>query len=184
MLIRPKLEVFLMIEQALRAMNEAHWTYNDLPQLAYDPNAHEWFLLDFSASHHQEKWHLGDGDYFRMSKWYDLMELHDIAELRKRGQHVHHAIMLPDFNDPLLEPYNVEDQFCPVSEDERRKHVHLYVSTLRPLSQVWCRIEGTVFLNSDLSKKPRVHTWVASNHPLDDETIARYELTHAWSPWP
>ena len=183
MLIKPHLDVFLMVERAIREMNHRQWTYNDLPQLAYDPNIHEWFLLDLSNAHHQDSWHEGDGDWYRFAKWYKLMGLDHISQLRERGRHVQHAIMLPEFNDPKLEPYDVQNSFYMMSKEQRRQHFHLYVSTLRPLS-MWCNIDGTVFLRGDLSKSPRVHTWVASNHPLDQDTLDRYELTWAWSPWP
>jgi len=182
-LIRPKLDVFLMVERAIREMNRRGWTYNDLPQLAYDPNIHEWFVMDCSNAHKPKKIQPGYDDGFRIPKWFELMGLNDIQALRERGDHVNFAIQLPDFNDPKLEPYAVADRFYPLTEEERRTHVHIYASTLRPLSTVWCKIDGTVFLRGDTSKKPRVHTWVASDHELDQETISRYELTWAWSPW-
>ena len=182
-LTKPDTDVFLMVEHAIREMNRRQWTYNDLPQLAYDPNINEWFLLDLSIAHHQEKWHLGDGDEHRIPHWYRLVGCESRAALYERGRHVNHALCLPEFCDPAEEPYNVEDACYPLTEAERRQHVHLYVSTLRPLSKLWCKIEGTVFLRGDASKTPRVHTWVASDHPLDDETLNRYELTWAWSPW-
>lgn len=183
-LIKPKLHVFLMVEQAIFEMNARGWEYSDLPQLAYDPNRHEWFLLDHSAAFKPETWqHNYYGDREQVLRWFDLMGLEHIAELRRRGHHVHHAIQLPDFNDPAQEPYNVLDAFYPAGEDRRRQHVYLYISALRPLGS-WCKINGSKFLRGDLSKTPHVHTWVASAHLLDQEVLDSYELTFAYRPWP
>jgi hypothetical protein len=183
--MRPDLDVFLMVESAIFALNAAGWEYNDLPQLAYDPNLYAWFLLDCSAAFRPEKWQHGwHGDRTQVQKWFGLMGLDRVLALRKRGQHVHHAVQLPAFNDPSEEPYNVEDAFYPLEEEERRRHEYIYASTNRPLSALWFKVDGTCILRADLAQSPRVHSWLVSTRPLDDDTLERFELTMAYSPWP
>jgi len=177
---------YQLVEDALFALNHAGWEYNDLPQLAYDWRVTgEWLLLDFSIAHKPAKWQTNwHGDFDRVLKWYDLVGQNWLADLRRRGKHVHHAIQLPDFNDTSKEPYDVLNRFYPLTEEQRRQHIYLYASTNWPMSTLWARIEGTVFLRADTSKSPRVHTWIASDHLLNDETIDKYELSFAYRPWP
>jgi len=184
-LMSPNLETFLMIEQAIFEMNARGWEYNDLPQLAYDPTVSKWFLMDHSAAFKPEIWRINwHGDRDKVLKWFNLMGLENIASLRQRGYHIHHAIQLPDFNDPQQEPYNVQDAFYPMEKDERQQYIYLYASTLRPMSKLWADIEDTVYLHSDASKRPLVHTWIASKQLLDSEIIQQYELTFVYRPWP
>jgi len=78
----------------------------------------------------------------------------------------------------------IDGAFYKVSEEARRKYVHVYASTNRPMSSIWAKIDGTMFLGADLAREPRVHTWVVAWRELSVDEQARYELTWAWSPWP
>lgn len=182
-LLHPLTEDFLVVERALMALNAAGWEYNDLPQLAYhdgDP-----YLVDFSAAHKPVKWQHGwHGDGYRMSRWWELMERPDIAELRQRGGHIHHAIQCPEFCDKAEEPFDVLDRMYPLEQEERRQYAHIYASIRRPMSSIWAGIEGVKYLTSNSNKRPFILTWAVSNHLLDEKTIQQYELTWAWSPWP
>ena len=185
-LVHADQNTILLVESAVRDLNYHGWEAfgSDVPQLALDPNG-DWFLLDLSAAFKPTKWQTDwHGDRERVIKWFRLVGYEWLANLRKRGQHIHHAVMLPGFNDTDLEPYNVEDVFYPMSEEERRTHVHIYASQLRSLSRAWCKIDGTRFLCGDPDRPPRVYSWVVSDHLLDAETAKSYELIHAYSPWP
>ena len=178
---------YRLVEDALFAMNEAGWEYNDLPQLAYDwLVTAEWCLLDFSIAHKPDKWQTNwHGDFDRVMKWYRLMGQDWIADLRQRGKHhVYHAIQLPEFCNAKEEPYNVLDAFYPLTKEQRREYVYIYASTNRPMSYLWARMDGVRYLGADTSKRGHVHTWVVCDHLLDQETVNRYELTFAYRPWP
>lgn len=181
LLLTPTMYDLLTIEHAMMALNKAGWMYNDAPQLAYHKNVP--VLVDFSAAAKPKKWTHGHNDEFRMDRWWKDMGRPDISELRARGRHVRHAIRCPDFCDKAAEPFDVVDRFdaFKVSADDRQEYQHIYASLNRPMSALWARIPGTVFLQA--APQQKVWTWVASNHPLDTEIIRRYELTYAWSPW-
>lgn len=183
--VTPRLEDVQVIEQALRAMNEHGWEYNDLPQLAYDLNHDAWFLLDLSAAFKptiwQSRWH---GDFDNLMRFYAVAKMTHLKDLRQRGRSVVHAIRYPEFVSSRDEPRRVLDRFYPRTDEQRREHTHVYASTYRPMNALWASIPGTVYLPADLSKSPRVHTWVASDHLLPPETLDRYQLTYAYHPWP
>jgi len=82
------------------------------------------------------------------------------------------------------EPYRVLDAFYPLDKETRRTYVYVYASCNRPMSYLWARIDGARYLDADTSQSSHVHTWVVSDHLLDDETVRRYELTFAYRPWP
>lgn len=185
----PELEVFLMVEEALRAMNAAGWEYGDLPQLAYDPTISEWFLLDCSAAFKPDKWQMDNGDEWRIPRWFELMGLEWLARLRRRGRHLANVIQMP-----LLYPLEARDLclgncFYPCSDDEQRRYRYIYASRNRPMSALWARIpkpehsKGVRYIDGEMGKWPVVYTWAVSDFALDDETIFQYELTLAYRPW-
>lgn len=180
----PPMEAFLLIEQCMRKLNEAGWEYNDLPQMAYSQEE-GWLLVDFSAAHKPQMWRKGwHGEEWRVARWWELMEKPRVAALRTRGKSVAHLVQFPDFfGRHDTEPLYLEAAFYKVSDEARRKHVHVYASTNRPMSSIWAKIDGAAFLGADANLEPRVHTWVAARRELTDDEIARYELTWAWSPW-
>lgn len=180
----PSMDELMTVENALREMNRRGWEYNDLPQLAFTEDRRP-FLVDFSIAHHPDKWRNDwHSDEMNCNRWWALVNK-TTSQLRQRGRHVYHAVQLPDLqakDDP--EPKRVMDVFYDVEEPERREHVHVYASRNRPMSAIWAKIPDAKFLDADRSQEPRVHTWVVSKEPLNDDTQYRYELTKAWSPWP
>ncbi len=52
---------------------------------------------------------------------------------------------------------------------------HVYGSPMRPMSSVWARIEGAVYINADVSGTG-YHTYVAVPAVLSQDMIDRYEL--------
>ena len=52
---------------------------------------------------------------------------------------------------------------------------HVYGSPMRPMSSVWARIEGAVYINADRSSTG-YHTYVAVPAVLSQDVIDRYEL--------
>lgn len=176
---------YQLIEDALFALNEAGWEYNDFPQLAYDPTIQEWFLLDCSAAFKPDTWNTNwHGDRGNANRWLEQMGQKRTLALRQRGYHIYHAVQLPEMNLQTEEPYRVLDAFYPLDAETRRKYVYVYASCNRPMSYLWARIDGARYLDADTSQPGHVHTWVVADHLLDDETVRRYELTFAYRPWP
>jgi len=180
------LDTVKMVEQAVRELNSRGWEAfgSDLPQVALDPNG-DLFLLDLSAAFKPSTWKRGwHGDEMRVLKWMELVGYGKLADLRRRGRDVAHNIAMSDiFDRSEGEPYRAGDVFYDVPHKERSEYHHIYASTRRPMSSLWARMDGVRYLDADPALTPRVHTWVASDHELDQDTIDRYELTWAWSPW-
>ena len=185
--IQSGLDIVLLIEQAVYDLNAAGWEAfgSDLPQAALDPDG-DWFILDLSAAHHVASWRTGwHGDRERVIRWMDAVGRGWLADLRRRGQGVYHNVALSHvFEHSEGEPYRAGDVFYKVPKEARKGYCYIYASRNRSMSTLWARIEGAKFLDADMSLSPVVHTWVAADHMLDEETVKRYELTLAYRPWP
>lgn len=184
--LRSRLEVVLLIEQAVFDLNAAGWEAfgSDLPQAAIDP-AGNWFVLDLSAAFRpptwRQDWH---GDRAQVWRWIEAVGYGDLANLRRRGMNVAYNVSVSDIIPrPNEEPFNANDVFYDLIRGARKAYRYVYASTLRPLGS-WCKIDGARFLRGDLDKSPRVHSWVVADHLLDQETLDQYELTFAYRPWP
>jgi len=185
--LRADLDAILLVESAVRDLNAHGWEAfgSDVPQLAYDPDGN-WFILDLSAAFKPSKWQTDwHGDRERVLKWFGLVGYEHLADLRRRGRQVQHNIALSSIiQRDDKEPYRADAVFYGIDHESRKQYTYIYASRNRPMSTLWARIDGARFLDADMTKAPPVFTWVASNRPLTDDEISRYELTYVYSPWP
>lgn len=173
-------EHVLPIEQGLRRLNERGWTLGDRLAVACcdptDPIARGVpFILDLSSAHpfHDPLDRSGDsGAFFR---WAESCGFGGLVKLRRAGREVIDLFRV--HNDPTWPQYNRDGKM--VADLSYR---HVYASRNRPISAAWARIPHAHYQDADDYREHRVHTWVITSEPLDEETQRAYELTWAWSP--
>lgn len=181
----PSLEDFLAVEEAVKTLNAAGWEYNDPPQLAYYEGKP--VLMDFSNAHKPSKWiHRHHGDGWRMAMWWERCTgRENIAQLRRRGFHVHHAVQLPEFCSKQEEPYDVRAAFGQRhSNEDLGAWKYIYAATEWDIPEDLSIPPDTKWLKADGAKFPTVYAWVVSLRPLTPKEIKQYQLTMAWTPWP
>jgi len=170
-----RLDELLLVERAVRDLNQHQWEVGDALSLAYDADTYELFILDLSCAHPQK----GTGAFaadenWRMLKLFKEAGYERLAAMREHGQHV--------FHDPL--------HFEALFDKNVHDYHFLYGSFNRPMSRVWATLPEDVLLLDarrwyhdthdlqDLAGIP--HTWLISPTELDANILYDYELTLCW----
>jgi len=155
----------LMVESAVRALNAAKWEIGDPITLAYDLDSYDLFIVDLSNAQRMT----GTGAFEANDEWriHEFMKQAGCENLVKLRRHARHVLTNIAF-----------------IEKRREGYVHVYASFNRPLSQMWCKIPESVFVQTDGANwsEATPHTWCVTRQPLDAETMHRYELRYGWSP--
>lgn len=164
----------LPIERGLRELNRRGWELGDHLTVAYDPNEGVPFVLDLSTAHPYYDELDRQGDFPAFARWAEACGFEGLVNLRVAGREVTDLFQV--HKDPR---WPQREQGGKSGPDMRYRHV--YASRNRPINAGWANIPGAHYQDADYGPL-RVHTWVITPEPLDEETQRAYELTWAWSP--
>ena len=159
-------EVGEQVELILRALNAKGWELGDAISLAYDRD-HGYFILDLSCAARTYSVNSMWDDEGRLWKWWEDNGWTGLLHIRQKGRHVVSSLeMLYEHEIPVGWKW-------------------VYASRHRPLSLTWARkLRGICkLIPNQYDTKTRVHTWIVTGGPLDDEVVHDYELTLCWWPW-
>jgi hypothetical protein len=157
-----------LAETALRALNAKGWELGDAVSFAFDLDLGHWFILDLSCAAKTYAANANWDDEWRLWKFWEDEGWPHLLKLRQAARHVVSSL---EVHDTYGIPFSWR---------------WVYASRNRPLSLTWAhKLRGKVKLvpHHYANEGARVHTWVVTNGPLDDEVVHDYELTLGWWPW-